>query len=188
MFAPTFEGVLCEKAQIEFDKFCTIPIVPIGQLYGGKICAALARQHPRDLFDIKNLLNTDGFSEEIKKGFLLGLLGSDRSIHEIISPNILNQQSVLENQFEGMTDEIFTYDEFKKLRIRLITTIQDHLTEYDRKFLLDIMRLEPDWSQYPFQYFPSVRWKLRNIEALKEMNEKKYRDHLEALAQSLLMN
>lgn len=47
---------LCDKAQQEFDAFCVIKVVPIGQLYGGKICAALDRQHPRDLFDIKYLL------------------------------------------------------------------------------------------------------------------------------------
>lgn len=48
--------ILCEKAQQEFDAFCSIPVVPLGQLYGGKICAALDRQHPRDLFDIKYFL------------------------------------------------------------------------------------------------------------------------------------
>lgn len=41
--------ILCEKAQEEFDAFCSIQVVPMGQLYGGKICAALDRQHPRDL-------------------------------------------------------------------------------------------------------------------------------------------
>lgn len=33
VLAPQFEAVLCETAQNEFDTFCTIPIVPIGQLY-----------------------------------------------------------------------------------------------------------------------------------------------------------
>lgn len=186
VFAPPFEAILCETAQNEFDTFCTVPIVPIGQLYGGKICAALARQHPRDLFDVKFLLDNEGFSEEIKKGLLLCLLGSDRPIHEIISPNLTDQRSALEKQFEGMTEEPFTYDDFEETLIRLISTIQEHLTEYDREFLLGIKRLEPDWSQYPFQDFPSVRWKLMNIKALKEKNGKKYKDHYNALVQSLL--
>ena len=46
---------LCEKAQKEFETFCTAQIVPIGQLYGDKIGASLNRQHPRDIFDIKYL-------------------------------------------------------------------------------------------------------------------------------------
>lgn len=67
----------CEKAQEEFDAFCAIQVVSLGQLYGGKICAVLDRQHPRDLFDIKYLLENEGFTEEIKKGFLLFLLSSN---------------------------------------------------------------------------------------------------------------
>src|SRR5690606_40376826 len=65
--------VLCDSAQKEYDAFCEIQVVPVSQLYGGKICAALDRQHPRDLFDIKYLLANEGFKEEIKKGFLFCL-------------------------------------------------------------------------------------------------------------------
>jgi len=35
------EKILCEKAQEKFDTFCSINIVPDGQLYGGKLCAAM---------------------------------------------------------------------------------------------------------------------------------------------------
>ena len=44
---------LCEKAQDEFQVYCIADIVPISLLYGGKVAAALSRQHPRDLFDVK---------------------------------------------------------------------------------------------------------------------------------------
>ena len=44
---------LCKKAQEEFQLYCEANIVPYQQLYGGKVAAALSRQHPRDLFDIK---------------------------------------------------------------------------------------------------------------------------------------
>lgn len=47
--------VLCDKAQDIFDTFCKIRTVSKKQLWGGKINAALDRQHPRDLFDVKNL-------------------------------------------------------------------------------------------------------------------------------------
>ena len=50
--APT-RMMLCDKAQEIYDLSAVINVVPIGQLYGGKICAALDRQHPRDLFDVK---------------------------------------------------------------------------------------------------------------------------------------
>ncbi len=86
---------LCEKAQSEFDAFCVVQIVPVGQLYGGKICAALDRQHPRYLFDVKHLLDNEGFSDEVKCGFLLGLVSSDRPINELIAPNFKDQRFLL---------------------------------------------------------------------------------------------
>ena len=46
---------LCTKAQNEFGMYCEAAIVPMTQLYGGKVAAALSRQHPRDLFDIKHM-------------------------------------------------------------------------------------------------------------------------------------
>ncbi len=49
------ELTLCNKAQEEFEVFCSMPVVSLGLLYGGKICAALDRQHPRDIFDVKYL-------------------------------------------------------------------------------------------------------------------------------------
>jgi hypothetical protein len=44
---------LCNKAQEEFGLYCEADIVPKTLLYGGKIAAALSRQHPRDLFRYK---------------------------------------------------------------------------------------------------------------------------------------
>ena len=44
--APPEKMTLCEKAQKEFDAFCAIQVVPFGQLYGGKIRAALDRPAP----------------------------------------------------------------------------------------------------------------------------------------------
>src|SRR5690606_9937515 len=96
---------LCEKAQEEFDVFCAVPVVPLGQLYGGKICAALYRQHPRHLFDIKYLLQNEGFTDEIKKGFILFLLSSNRPLHEMLHPNLIDQRETIFNQFEGMSPE-----------------------------------------------------------------------------------
>lgn len=76
--ADPVELPLCLRAQEEFEAFCSIQTVSFEQLYGGKICAALDRQHPRDIFDVKYLLEMEGFSQKIKKGFFLCLLGSDR--------------------------------------------------------------------------------------------------------------
>ena len=115
LLAPT-KKPLCDKAQSDFDAFVSMPIVPMGQLYGGKICAALDRQHPRDLFDVKYLLENEGFSDEIREGFLLCLLCSNRPIHEIILPNFQDQRKTMESHFTGMSKEKFSYDDFEQTR------------------------------------------------------------------------
>ncbi len=176
---------LCAAAQEEFDAFCAIPVLPFGQLFGGKICAALDRQHPRDLFDVKYLLQNEGFSDEVKRGFLFCLLGSNRPFHEVLAPHLLDQRAALENQFSGMSAEDFTYEEYETVREKLIETVSGNLTEKDKQFLLSINELKPDWSIYDFERFPAIRWKLINLQKLSESDPEKYRQQLEALGKTL---
>ncbi len=176
---------LCGKAQKEFEAFCSIPVVPLGQLFGGKIVAALDRQHPRDLFDVKYLLEKEGFTKQIKEGFLLCLLCSDRPINELIAPNRLDQQSALANQFSGMTNEKFSYEQYENIREKLISTIHEHLTDTDKQFLLSIKNLAPDWEIYDFQRFPSINWKLQNLQKLKDKNPGKHKEQYELLKEKL---
>ena len=179
------EMPLSERAQKEFEVFLSMPVVPIGQLYGGKIIAALDRQHPRDLFDVKYLLQNEGFTEEIKEGFMLFLLCSDRPINEILVPNFQDQRLAFVNQFSGMTNEVFTYDEYESTRKQLIETIHSNLTPYDKEFLLSVKNLMPDWSIYDFQYFPSIKWKLQNLKKLKNDNPDKHKELYEQLKNKL---
>lgn len=67
---PTKMIDLCDNAQDLFGIFRSIKCLSIEDLYGGKICAALDRQHPRDLFDIKLLLENEGLTEKIRYAFL----------------------------------------------------------------------------------------------------------------------
>ncbi len=179
---------LSEKTQETFDRFAEMRIIPIGQLYGGKICAALDRQHPRDLFDIRYMLQTQGFSDEIRRGFLLCLLSGDRPMHEIIQPSLLDQRGTLENHFVGMSKEPFRYVEFEDTRNTLIENIAAGLEQADRQFLISFAEGNPAWSEYgfdDFEKFPAVQWKLQNIQKLKAVNPAKHQDQLEALKKTL---
>jgi len=173
--------MLCARAQEEFDAFCEISVVPIGQLYGGKLCAALDRQHPRDLFDVKCLLENEGLSADVKTGLLLAVLSSDRPIHEVLNPTMLDQRNTFQNHFVGMTVDEFTYDEFEAARNGLIETINTNLTDEDREFILSVKRLAPQWDIYDFEGFPSVQWKIQNLQRLKEINTAKYIEQLAKL-------
>src|SRR5690606_5693172 len=141
--APLRKVPLWEKAQVEFAALCTMPIVPLGQLIGGKICAALDRQHARDLDDIKDLLAHEGFSEHIKTGFLFYLLSSDRPINELLHPNLHDQRSTLRNHFDGMSMEPFSYEDYETARQALVSTIQSGLTAEDKDFLLAFKNTTP---------------------------------------------
>lgn len=177
--------LLCEKAQTTFDAFCVMPVVPRGQLFGGKIVAALDRQHPRDLFDVKYLLDEAGFNDEVKKGFLLCLLCSDRPINEVIKPNFQDQRSAHANQFAGMSDEAFSYEDFEETRASLVETVNAALNQNDKAFLLSVKEVNPDWNIYDFQRFPSINWKLQNLQKLKTKNPEKHREQLERLKEKL---
>ena len=181
LIAPTQKLPLCEKAQVEFNRFVEVNVVSTGQLYGGKICAALDRQHPRDLFDVKYLLDNDGFTPEIKQGFLYGLLSSSAPINEVLLPNLLDQRNALDNQFEGMSSVVFTYEDFLSTRELLLSTINEVLTLEDRQFLYSVKSLTPNWNLYAFNDFPSIKWKIQNLKKLKSENPKKYGQQLDQL-------
>ncbi len=140
--------------------------------------------------DIKlevNLLENEGFTQEIKEGFLLFLLCSDRPIHEIIAPHFQDQRSALSNQFSGMTDEEFSYAAYESVRENLVATIHQYLTDRDKAFLLSVKNLTPDWSIYDFERFPSISWKLRHLQKLKDQNPGKHREQYETLKKKLGM-
>lgn len=179
--------VLCDKAQQSFDKFCEVRTVSKKQLWGGKIIAALDRQHPRDLFDIRNLINEIGYSNEIKDGFLFFLLCSKRPVFELLSPRLLNQYAVFESQFNGLTDNSFGYDEFEKTRDNLIKMVKESLTAEDKEFILEFSKGKPDWTKVDYSKFPAVQWKLLNINKLKNSNQKKYTEQTDILRKILFI-
>ena len=178
----TIEIPLCNKAQIEFGMYCKARIVPTEQLYGGKIAAALSRQHPRDLFDC-NYMEPQKI-DRLKHGFMFALLGSSKPFIESLSPYPVNQQETLENQFRGMTDIPFTYENYENARKNLIAFINSMLNDEDKTFLINFEAGNPQWekSAYSdFSYFPSVQWKLLNVNKLKTQNPTKHRQEVDRL-------
>jgi hypothetical protein len=172
---------LSEKAQEEFGLYCEATIVPQTLLYGGKIAAALSRQHPRDLFDVKYM---DVPLSEVREGLIFCLLGSDRPIHESFAPTLIDQRDTMSNQFDGMTDFQFSYEDFEQTRAKLIADVRSLMTDADKQFLLSFEAVEPLWENYEFEYFqnyPSVQWKLLNLAKLKKQNPAKLYAEVEKL-------
>lgn len=164
---------LSDKAQDEFGLYCEANIVPLTQLYGGKIAAALSRQHPRDLFDVSHM---DIPLVDCREGLIFCLLGSDRPIHESFAPRLIDQREAMANQFDGMTDIPFSYEEFEETRAKLIADVNGMMTDADKNFLVSFEQGKPEWDGYEFAYmqnYPSVKWKLVNLGKLEKQNPKK---------------
>jgi hypothetical protein len=180
---------LCEKAQTEFETSNKAKIVSLSQLYGGKITAALDRQHPRDLFDVKLMFDFVTDFEQVKKGFLYCLLGGDRPIVESLSPNRIDQRETMIKQFSGMTDIPFSYNDYEETREKLIAFINSNLSQQDKEFLI-AFEAGNDLSQFAeyqeYLQFPSVQWKLHNIQKLKEINPNKLNGNRKKLEKTLL--
>lgn len=174
---------LSEKAEDDFEMTVKARIVPLTLLYGGKIAAALSRQHPRDLFDIRHISIP---LKDAKRGFIFCLLGSDRPLYESFSPSLIDQSEAMVNQFEGMTDIGFSYDDFIETRTKLIRDVNALMTDSDKQFLVSFERCEPNWetSDYAdFAKYPSVKWKLLNLTKLKKNNSAKLHANADRLSE-----
>ncbi len=177
-----------QSVQDEFGKYAEINVVSQAELFGGKICAALDRQHPRDLFDIQQLFDHEGLSDDIRLGLLVSLLSHNRPIHELLCPILQDQRDVFDTQFAGMTSEPFNYEDYEASRERLIGEIHVSLTNNDRNLLLSFKRGDPDWSLFPIdalQRMPAVKWKLKHVKKLKSSNVEKHSDQVRALEKAL---
>lgn len=173
------EKELCEKAQDQFLKFMRINTLSIGDLYGGKICAALDRYHPRDLFDIKLLLENQGLTEAIRQAFIVYLASGSRPMHELLEPRISDAsqqefENTFKNEFAGMTTTSVTYEELKDIRVLLLQLLLESFTDNERMFLMHLKSGTPNWSMLPIdgiEYLPGIQWKLQNINKIS--NDKK---------------
>src|SRR5690625_6466567 len=78
----------------------TVQVVSLPDLYGGKLCAALDRQHPRDLFDVKLLLDQGGLNRTVFEGFLVYLLGHPRPLGEMIRPRLKSLANIYQQELD----------------------------------------------------------------------------------------
>ncbi|WP_448216874.1 nucleotidyl transferase AbiEii/AbiGii toxin family protein [Endozoicomonas sp. 2B-B] len=167
--------------------YAEIPVVSQADLYGGKLCAAMDRQHPRDLYDVQRILNAGGISREIFTGFLTYTLSHPRPIHEVMSPRWKELEQTFYDEFAGMTNEPVELNELIETRSRMVAALQAHFTERDQDFLLSFKRGKPDWTLFDepsAAELPAIRWKLKNIQRLSK-NKDKHQQQLEKLENTL---
>ncbi len=179
------EKKLCTSAMDMFGVSISFLSLSKEDLYGGKICAALDRQHPRDLFDIKLLLENEGITDSIRKTFIVYLLSHPRPTVELLNPNLIDIKQTFENEFYGMTRYRVELGTLINTRKELINILKSELTDKERHFILSVKSGHPEWELFDFdhvQSLPAVKWKLRNIEL---MDAKKYKQAVNKLREYL---
>jgi hypothetical protein len=149
--------------------FASVQVASLPDLYGGKLCAALDRQHPRDLFDVKLLLDQGGLNRSVFEGFLVYLLGHPRPINEVINPRMKPLEAIYRKEFVGMARTDIPLPQLEEVRPRLLERLGQLITDNDVRFLLSFKQGTPDWSLLSIQgadQLPAVMWKLANIQRM----------------------
>lgn len=165
-----------------------IPVVSLEDVYGGKLVAALDRQHPRDLFDVMQLFAHEGITPGIRRAFVVYLASSNRPVHEVLFPPLRDIRHDFARNFQGMTAEPVPLDALLAARERLVREIQQGLDDDERRFLLSLVAGAPEWALLgidQLEHLPGVRWKLHNLTQLQKMNAKKFAEQGALLAAQL---
>lgn len=167
---PTMQTV-SPKVEDEFG-FAETLVVHHDDLYAGKICAALDRQHPRDFFDVRGLLDNEGISDSLMDVFIIYLISSSQPISKLLQPNLIDISHIFEEQFVGMTTEPIELKVLTDTRSELIGLLHQKMTKRHKTFLIGFKKGNPDWSLLPFEnidQLPSVKWKILNLEKMDEV-------------------
>ena len=174
---PAGDRPLAEPARQIFLTDLTLPLLHPDELYGGKLVAALDRQHPRDLFDVLALREGDGLRPGIVECFVCYLAGHNRPVHEVLFGNAIDIRPAFANEFEGMTRDEVQLNTLLETRCWLMEALPKALTGNHRNFLSGLVHGQPDWSlmQCPhLEDLPAVQWKLENLAKLQRSNPAKF--------------
>ena len=182
VFEPQFLTV-SKRVEEEFG-FAEARVVSHADLYAGKIVAALDRQHPRDLFDVRDLLRNEGIDDQLRTAFIVYLLSHNRTISELLAPTLKDIEKEYERAFAGMTVEKVNVGELTKARTALVEAIVGDMPDGHKSFLLGFKKGDPDWSLLGVpgaENLPAVQWKMQNLNKLGKTKRAELVTKLEAV-------
>lgn len=158
-----------ERVEDEFG-YAEMQVVSLADLYAGKICAALDRQHPRDLYDIHLLLQNEGLTEAIRKAALVYIISHPRPIAELLNPHRKDISDVYRGEFAGMASDDVPQETLEAAREQLIRLLHCSISDAEKQFLLSFKNKTPDWALLGLEgieTLPAVRWKMKNLEQMR---------------------
>lgn len=139
--SPVLRGTVYESSALSVTEavenefgFAEISVVSFADLYAGKICAALDRQHPRDLFDVKLLLDNEGLTDDIRKALIVYMISHSRPISELLRPNFKDIAALYEGEFKSMADIDVPLAELVAAREEIVARMHATFTDEERAF------------------------------------------------------
>jgi len=165
-----------------------IPVVSLEDVYGGKLVAAMDRQHPRDLFDVMQLFTHEGITAGIRRAFVVYLASHNRPVHEVLFPAMRDVGQEYERNFKGMTADPVELAALLAARERMVQELQSGLDADERRFLLSLVVGRPEWPLLGIahiEHLPGIRWKLHNLAQLERTSPLKFAEQGDALARQL---
>lgn len=144
-------------------------VVSFEDLYAGKLVAALDRQHPRDLFDVRDLMANEGLTAKLRETFIVYLLSHNRPMGEVLSGRVKDMASEYRDGFQGMTEEPVPMGELIDTQKSMIAALIGAMPDRHREFLIGFERGQADWSlleRSSVADLPAIRWRQRNLDKL----------------------
>lgn len=185
---PIERRALSPRTAEMFSAELELPVLATAELYGGKLVAAMDRQHPRDLFDVWQMFESDGLSDAMVECFVTYLAGHNRPTHEVLFGNDKDIAGEYHNNFDGMPTEPVGLDVLLETRKRLRAELPQRLTDNQRRFLTGLTRAQPDWTLLQCRHaaeLPALRWKLANLQTFQKRRPDDFESQAKALETKL---
>ena len=157
--------LICEEAEAAFG-FVEMPVLSFPDLYAGKCLAALDRHHPRDLFDVHELLAAEGITPDLRTAFIVYLISHNHPPHKLLSGECRDITHDYEHGFQGMTATEPSMDALRDAHARLVADLVANMPEEHKAFLYSFYQCEPDWTMLDVPgcaQLPAVRWRQLNL-------------------------
>ena len=119
--------------------------------------------------------------------FVAYLACHNRPIHEVLFSNMLDIEKEYKNNFVGMAEKDISLETLIDTREKLFNTVRSMLTSKHKQFLFSLAKAEPAWPLVDIPHLenlPGMRWKLQNLNILKDKDPTKLKyqaDQLELL-------
>ena len=174
-----------------------MPLLDPLEIYAGKICAALDRQHPRDIFDIMKLFEILDPKEipSLRSLFCVYMAMHDRPMDELLAPKLQSSfDATFEEHFSGMTDDSdLKAKDLREVFAKLLKSQILKLTEGEKKFIKDIQSgiVDPAGLQLAesekavIPNLPGIKWRIMNVKKLEKDNPRKFKAEVKRLSEFL---